>query len=399
MRSVAHTQADDTPVIRAGRGGLRYFPELEALRGLAFVLVFLRHSDGIITFGTTDTGTHVSLLGAFVRAGHTAASLFFILSAFLLSLPFLVEAAGGRPVRWSHYYARRALRILPLYYSAVILASVLSAARVSDVLRGLPYLAFLNSVGLTTPMLPYTRDWWSLATEVQFYLLLPLLPLFFRSRLGRGVGLVLLAGYAAAYGAFATGRLHMPTMMLQALLSLSAFGRGPLFLFGILAAGFHLRYGERLQNWCARQPWLARGGGDVALLLVLGALGLLLQRVSFIGFWAAEGRWQVWHVVEGSLWTGVILLLLEAPVRIKPIFSNVVLRRLGRISYSLYLIHHSLLTFSFTALRRLRPGLFSGWGVPTVAVVVVVGATCFALASLTYRVIEQPFLSRKAKID
>ena len=102
MPPVAQTKVDDTPVVGTGMpGAARYFPELEALRGLAFVLVFLRHSDGIVTFASTDTGTHVSLLGAFVRAGHTAASLFFILSAFLLSLPFLVEAQGGRPVRRS----------------------------------------------------------------------------------------------------------------------------------------------------------------------------------------------------------------------------------------------------------------------------------------------------------
>src|SRR2546429_671565 len=89
-------------------------------------------------------------------------------------------AHGGR----RDYYAGRALGILPLYYSAVLVATVLSAVRLSDLVRGLPYLAFLNAVGLTIPMLPYTRDWWSLATEVQFYLVLPLLPLFLRTRFG-----------------------------------------------------------------------------------------------------------------------------------------------------------------------------------------------------------------------
>src|SRR6266446_8853408 len=132
----------DASVSRAAiRGAGRYFPEVEALRGWAITLVFLRHADGLINLGTTETGSRVSPAQAFVRAGHTGVSLFFIISGFLLVLPFLAEAAGGRTVRRSHYYARRALRILPLYYAAVIVASILSAAHLGDVWRGLPYLA------------------------------------------------------------------------------------------------------------------------------------------------------------------------------------------------------------------------------------------------------------------
>jgi len=177
-------------------------PEIESLRGIAITLVFLLHVDTAITLGfhpASATNLLVSPLRAFSMGRHTGVSLFFVISGFLLGRPFVREAAGGRRVRRRVYFMRRALRILPLYFAAVIVASVLCAHRFADLLRGVPYLVFLNSVaGLTVPLPPYSDVWWSLATEVQFYVLLPMLPFFLRSRLGRSIGAALLMAYTLA---------------------------------------------------------------------------------------------------------------------------------------------------------------------------------------------------------
>src|SRR5262249_10913786 len=118
--------AEDRPLIRTGKaGGSRYFAAIEALRGVAILLVFLFHAESSTGLGLT--GTHWTLLMGFVRAGQTGVSLFLVISAFLLSLPFLAEAEGGRRVARGRYFARRALRILPLYYVVVITASMLTA--------------------------------------------------------------------------------------------------------------------------------------------------------------------------------------------------------------------------------------------------------------------------------
>ena len=80
---------------------------------------------------------HVSIAGAFIGAGHTGVSLFFILSGFLLSPPFLREAWGGRRADRRAYLERRALRILPGYWFAVLTASiVLSNGRPAEMLHG-----------------------------------------------------------------------------------------------------------------------------------------------------------------------------------------------------------------------------------------------------------------------
>jgi len=399
-------RADDPFIIRpAGvRRSSTYFRELESLRGIAITLVFLYHSyftflhnGGGLLVGTR--GMLVSPVSAFVIAGHTGVSLFFVLSAFLLSLPFLAEAAGGKRVVRSEYFARRALRILPLYWAAVVFASVACAERWSDVLRGVPYLVFVNSFGgVTAPLPPYYGVWWSLATEAQFYLLLPLIPLFLRSRRGRWLGGVFLLGYGAAYLAYFRHRLGVESLNVQITLGLSIFGRAPLFAFGILAAWVYRRYGDAIRARCEQTAWLRSGGADLLFLGIWVMLGYLLRRTVFIGYWDVEGRWHIWHVIEGGLWTAIVLVLLLCPLRAKAIFSNRILAWVGVVSYSVYMVHQSLIRLVEKGLRLPQlmavPGLHSVLGP-----VFVAAALSLMTSALTYRVIERPFLVRKARLD
>src|SRR5207249_7612847 len=125
------------------RRSTRYCPEVESLRGLAILLVFALHFDGLVQPPPGRAGTVVSPALAFVAAGHTGVNLFFILSGFLLSLPFLGEAAGSKSVGRREYLARRALRILPLYWTGVVVGTLLTMQQASDLGHGVPYLFFL----------------------------------------------------------------------------------------------------------------------------------------------------------------------------------------------------------------------------------------------------------------
>src|SRR5205814_1813129 len=190
-------------------------------------------------------GTVVSPALAFVAAGHTGVNLFFILSGFLLSLPFLGEAAGSKSVGRREYLARRALRILPLYWTGVVVGTLLTMQQASDLGHGVPYLFFLNAFPKTSvPLAPYSYVWWSLATEVQFYALLPLLPFFLRTRRGRLLGVGGLGLWAVAYAVFLLGVPDHHRLSV----SLSLFGRAPLFLFGIAAAALYRARGTRIRD-------------------------------------------------------------------------------------------------------------------------------------------------------
>ncbi len=331
---------------------------------------------------------------AWLRAGHTGVTLFFVLSAFLLALP-LFDDAGRR--RWSarEYFLRRALRIVPVYWLAVAVGTLASATAAHDLLRGLPYLTFLQAVhGWFTPLEPYSTVWWTLATEVEFYLCLPLLALALASRGGRRAGIVGLAVYAVAYGAFVAGRLHMATLGGQVHLVVSAFGFGPVFLCGIAAAAWYGRHGDALRARLVTSRLARRGGADVAFVALLLALGVLLR-------WAAYHGWNrtsappriLWHVPEAILWSGVMLLLLVAPCRAKAVFCNRALRALGVLSYSIYLWHYPILV------RSIGSAAFTGWSAGSAARIATIAAATVAASALSYRLVERPFLIRKAGLD
>ncbi len=386
-----------TPVPVGVSRDRRYFPELEALRGVAILLVVVFHADAVLLSPFRDRiGTWPNPALAFVWAGHSGVSLFFVLSGFLLSLPFLEEAYGGRRVARSQFYRRRVLRILPLYYAAVLAGTVLTAATVADLWRGVPYLFFLESKpGFLAPLSPWSEVWWSLATEVQFYAVLPLLAYAFGRP--RQVTLALLAAYALGYTAVALG--WVVPQLEPFFRAQSVGGRSPVFLCGIGAAWVWFRHGPALRARFARTSWLTAGGGDAILLALLIALGCLLRWATFHGFMPLEQSERfVWHAPEGLLWAAVTLAILLLPLRSRLLLSNRALATLGVLSYSIYILHLPVLRYTLIAARWMFPGMGAGWSALGAAWFVVAAALCLGLGALTYRVVERPFLVRKARV-
>ncbi|HLY65370.1 MAG TPA: acyltransferase, partial [Chloroflexota bacterium] len=302
------------PTTVAGvRKGTRYLAEVEALRGGAIALVFAFHVTAILD-GPQEhrPGIWVSPLRAFMDAGHSGVSLFFVLSAFLLALPFWDEILFGHTVDRRRYAIRRALRILPLYWTIVVATSAVLAHNPRDLLHGAPYLLFLQAIpALSGALLPSSSVWWSLSTEVQFYALLPFLPWVCRSRIR-----LLVTGGALLAAYFAGVVSHPSSLGIGGYLALnhSVLGRAPLFLIGIAAAYlFHTR-AHQIRAWLVRQPALRIGGSDALLLALLLAQGLLLRRVRFAGYWHAEQAVPEWHAVEGLCWALVLLVLVLFPL-------------------------------------------------------------------------------------
>ncbi len=375
------------------RDAAHYMPQLEALRGVAILLVFFFHADAILSpTGQPMIGTWVSPLGAFIHAGHTGVTLFFVLSAFLLSRAFIVEARGGRPVSRSRFLARRALRILPLYWFAVILFSWLDESNGSMLSKAIPHMLFLDSfVGLTVRMFPYSDVWWSLSTEAQFYVALALSTLLLRTKLGRWTLLGLLLLYFGSYLSLASGALS-PNLWVN------LFGRGPAFLVGIGAAWVYESFGDRIRKRCSGWRVARWWGGDLVLFALLLALGHLLREVVFMGFDAAEWVWHAWHIYESLLWASVLLVTLLVPLRLGSLLTNRVMGSVGILSYSIYLFH---LPIEFEVLHRSRvanPEAFQGWTATSFATVVACLALVLAVSAVTYLLIERPVLRRKARI-
>jgi peptidoglycan/LPS O-acetylase OafA/YrhL len=374
-----------------------YLPELESLRGWAILLVMAYHLDGFML----GLARHRAMLGtsspllAFVRAGNTGVDLFFALSGFLLSLPFFAAATSGREIDLRRFAARRALRILPLYYAAVLATGAGFVLAGANPLQILPYFVFLNALPyIAIPMMPYSLTWWSLATEAQFYVLLPLLGPSLKRRWLGGLLLVLLAGL---YVAFVAGWLPLGKPAAIQAFGTSVLGRSPLFLAGMAAAWIFVHHGPRLRQRLHTASWARNGGADAILLAVLIGLGLLLQWGLNTGPLRVQmPPLHAWHVLEGVLWASVLLLFIVAPLRLKPLLANPVLERFGLLSYSLYLLHVPIL---IGGLRRLRVAgwIETGWTVRGAVAAAVLVLLSVAASALTYRFIERPFLVRKER--
>jgi peptidoglycan/LPS O-acetylase OafA/YrhL len=148
---------------------------LDGLRGLAIVLVLLLHF-------TTDMSLPAGTLAAGVRQafqiGWIGVDLFFVLSGFLIT-GILVDNKGSDGY-FSAFYARRAVRILPVYFIAVFAAFHLLPLLFRDMDTGGAHIEAAFWLFLTNfTELPYQLSrtvghFWSLAIEEQFYLLWPL---------------------------------------------------------------------------------------------------------------------------------------------------------------------------------------------------------------------------------
>lgn len=151
---------------------------LDGVRAMAFLLVLLLHvSLMTLRLGLWQLGTN-AFLAAFLMAGSSGVTLFFVLSGFLLFLPYSQALLFKKA--WPSakiFYMRRILRIFPAYFFSLFLLVFFSK----------PFLLQPHNWTTLLPFLTFTMDfsnsaiingpYWTLATEFQYYLLLPLIAL------------------------------------------------------------------------------------------------------------------------------------------------------------------------------------------------------------------------------
>jgi peptidoglycan/LPS O-acetylase OafA/YrhL len=390
-----------SPRAPAAVPGIRSLPEVDAFRALAIALVFTTHAEGWISPFTLDRV--LPFERALLHIGYTGVSLFFVLSAFLLSRPFWAAAAGGPPVDVADFARRRFWRIVPLYATVVIATTLFYARTPADLARGLPYLAFsYNQLIPADAQFPreISGVWWSLSTEMQFYALLPILALALESGRRRWCGVAAVAVVAAGY---VTHVLHgWPGLTVHGIyaVGVSVIGRFPLFACGIAAAFVYERFGARIRARAARSRWLRAGGADAILAAsVVGfcaALGSTARTTTYV---TLELVYPVWHVGEGIVWATILLTALLAPLRLRAAFTARPLVRIGELSYSIYLLHAPILGAGVTLLRALAPEVASGWNPVTLGATLALAALASACSAVTFRWIEQPMIRYGRRVE
>jgi peptidoglycan/LPS O-acetylase OafA/YrhL len=314
--------------------------------------------------------------------------VFFVISGFVLYRPFAAARFNATPAPPLVPYAvRRVARIVPAYWVALAIVSVLLSEHYVHTIGGaLRYFGFAQLYGgWNTVVSGGIAPAWTLCVEVTFYASLPLLALAIR-RLASGRGF-LRSEMAFCGGLIFGGLVWQLVVLLRVpvdnVWQLPLLGMLPgsidLFAFGMALAALSVAYQNGL-----RPPWL-RAVERLPWLLWLLALGAFFA-IGELGSLAGS-HFTVWWLITHEL-KAIGSVLLLAPLVIgstrrdllRRILGSRPLLYLGSISYGIYLWHYPLL-------QRWRPTFVhhGEW-----FTFLVLSAVTVAVASASFYLIERP---------
>ncbi len=374
-----------------------HFPELDGLRGIAILLVLLRHATqplvehhgSLLRIGSWDLATPLI-------NGWMGVDLFFVLSGFLITYHLLKrwppQFSGSFMAR---YWAKRVLRTFPAYFAAVIIALYgvvpLFDARTDNV----SYTLFVHFLFLQDYLgSDLVAAFWSLGVEEKFYLLCPLVLLSIRKLTPRWQ-LTALAALAV-----------LPTVLRVVTLngSYAEIINYPGF-FWTVRSPFHLAMdglwtgvicaliyvNESLRAAFKKFNMQRVGSACLTLLLCL-----MIPVAWFDDGWYYSSTFVL--ALLALAFSGLLLSSIVAKTWIATVLSAVWLRALSTISYSVYLVHLMLVPLALHLVNRFvpfaadRPDLHFVAFAPLFMVLSVLGGLALHFT------VEKPFLILKDKI-
>jgi peptidoglycan/LPS O-acetylase OafA/YrhL len=303
-----------------------HVPALDAIRGLAIVLVTLYR------FGGGDHGPGRAVNADWlVEPGSRGVDLFFVLSGFLIT--GILFDAKGKAHYFRNFYVRRSLRIFPLYYgvlaATVFVLPLLLPSATAVFQPAIDYQAWLWLYGANV-FQSWNNGWclgpfnhfWSLAVEEHFYLLWPLLIFCTSRQTAMRVCLGLIA--ASTLGRIVWLQCGGNAVAIEVLTPLRMDG---------LALGSWIALAARSEHGLA---WLVRWARPAAIASGLAVLGLWLADKRLVGV-----PFTLWSCLCGSM----LVLTVAAPrgTWLGRLGNSRVLRFFGKYSYAMYVFQNPLI--------------------------------------------------------
>jgi peptidoglycan/LPS O-acetylase OafA/YrhL len=343
----------------------RRWSGLDGLRALAVAVVVANH------FGLHSNG------------GIVGVDVFFVISGFLITSLLLDEGMKTGGISFRKFWARRGLRLFPALACAIVFALVMSLAATAierhQTVVAVPFVVlyvgnwFLvfghdHSLGLLGPT-------WSLAIEEQFYVVWPLVAAFWLAktahRFRAAVIVAVISALAAVWALVAQDVLHIGYV----------YFRTDTHAMGLLAGS---ALALLLSSSRTFEP-----GRRLAVLLRTGSIaGIIVILALTVGV-----RYNINVEILAVVVTSVASVVVVAQLVLVPsgwpnrIFEHRVATWLGRRSYGIYLYNYPI-TVIFLQNDRAH-------GLHRLLVTVLGLAAIVAIAALSYRWVEQPFLRRK----
>jgi peptidoglycan/LPS O-acetylase OafA/YrhL len=407
VRAVPEGATRSPAAASSAAGARERITGIEGLRGIAAYSILLFH----IWIFTSPAKFEWNLgpVTPFMLPLQAGVTLFFVLSGFLLYLPFAVAIAENRPTpSIRRYFRNRFLRIFPAYWvilavSGLVLGSTIEQWRGPHVVGALgDPLLFLKNAALVayydvdtiwTGILPS----WSLTIELVFYAVLPLcVALAALAAAGGGSsrrpGLALMAPVALLFILSLLGKLAAVVLVpgpgrsnvsdWHTVLDRSFVTHSDLFAVGMTVAAL---VALSRHGFLAMPSWL-RGPAGARLLLHFG-LPFTVLGYYFVHAYVYD---TIVACTCGLLLARVVVSRPEAS-RLLSFLNSRVLFFLGTISYSVFLWNYPLLTFLASHGVLMPPG----GPINMLVNVAIAGSATTLAAALTYRFVEAPALRLK----
>lgn len=340
----------------AHSSGTKYLPHIDGLRALAVLSVFIFHLTPNLALG-----------------GYMGVDIFFVISGFLITR-IIKDKAADNNFSLGGFYIRRVRRILPALLGTISITLlvglfVLSPEKLTELantgiwsLIGLSNIYFYNhlgyfDLGAESQLFLHT---WSLAVEEQFYLIWPSLLMLILpfSKKHQNIALISMVVLGMAISVWLTKTNPNAAFYMMP----SRMGE---FAFGAILNFF---------TFSAVKGRAAPVIADLALLVVVALLVFLPETVEFPGL----------IVYLACLCTSALILVGDKGYISGPILQNRASLEIGKVSYSLYLVHWPLILYS----RELNFQL-DGISIPIILAVGIV------LAIISEKFIERPFRTPK----
>ena len=336
---------------------------LNGLRGLAAILVLLSH---------TSNADYYSFPNAdFSGNGKAGVYLFFLLSSFLLSRPFFLKGGNSYTRKaLKVYWKRRFLRVYPLYFCYVLLFGV--ATYLFARFIGYDLGAFAFSPMMVIRQLLLLEAWgvtWTIIVEFKFYLILPLVT-FLVLQCERKLPPIAVPVFLLSSIGFLL--LLFPPSTLENN-DISLWGYCYIFLVGVLMGWVDIRYADKLVNLKRNKVLNLLGflGAIAVVILTPSVYSALFYNVPFDHFHTRP----IPHILA---WILVMFSAIYGAGYLSRILNSKVLTYAGTISFSIYLLHSPIISFS----RRIGVSGVSGFWFIVIATAVA--------SVIAYNLIEKP---------
>ena len=357
----------------------KYYPQLDSIRGISVLAVFIFHAFKP-KLGDSLFEEFIIFILAHLGMG---LDVFFILSAFLLTLLGMNEFEKTGKFSLKNYFIRRVLRIWPLYFILMFFSFVV--LRIAQYYSGqqitLPpaqwYLFFISNFYLPDHVF-FLRILWTLSIEEQFYIVWGVCLLFFQKYLK---WVIIFLGF-----------LSIVFIVFQTLAGVGIYFHTLSYIIDMMCgafAAFCIKRKNKIYEFICGLTRTQSFAFYMFLPLFFVVFFLIDRKLTGVAYYLNTEIFRVIFIVFCSL---VVMEQMREQSSIFNISKNRFLIYTGKISYGLYCFHGFVIAFGNLLILKMN------FTIPILLQFLIFLIITFLVAGISYTYIEKPFLKLKEKL-